>query len=402
MKKLIVACSIVAFGAGFAGFAHAFDIGGVDIHAFVSQGFVQTTKENNFPVSNSGQGSFNFNEFGINFGKQLTPDLRVGMQLFAQDRGSYGKDEVTIDWAYGDYRYADWLGFRAGKIKNPMGLYNETRDNDSLRTAILLPQGIYTDSQRETAIALSGAGIYGTVPLGQYGSLAYQLQAGVLPIKSDGGTAQTVASLVPGGSTPTDASSKTTVVQQLEWRTPLDGLRLSATGLQSRMNVKTTTAAVDYSIDLKNYQRYVYSAEYTWNDLVVAGEYMREDFDADTTGTTLVDLPTGLPAPYDILPAGSVMTSSQENKRDSWYAGATYRFNEMFEAGAYYNEFYGNRDQRNSNYQKDTALALRIDPLKNIVLKIEGHIIDGTSLLIDGTGAKKDWYLFATKATFSF
>ena len=66
------------------------------------------------------------------------------------------------------------------------------------------------------------------------------------------------------------------------------------------------------------------------------------------------------------------------------------------------NEFYGNRDQRNSNYQKDTALALRIDPLKNIVLKIEGHIIDGTSLLIDGTGAKKDWYLFVTKATFSF
>lgn len=69
----------------------------------------------------------------------------MGMQLFAFDRGNYGRDKVTIDWAYGDYRVNDWLGFRAGKVKIPLGLYNEARDNDALRTFIFLPQQAYFD-----------------------------------------------------------------------------------------------------------------------------------------------------------------------------------------------------------------------------------------------------------------
>src|SRR3569623_3061653 len=103
--------------------AHAADTD-VEIHGFVSQGYIKTTEENEYPVGNSGQGSFNFNDFGINFTKRLAPDLRVGLQLFAQDRGNFGNDTITLDWAYGDYRYQDWLGVRVGKVKIPLGLYN--------------------------------------------------------------------------------------------------------------------------------------------------------------------------------------------------------------------------------------------------------------------------------------
>ena len=113
MKKLIMvlAAALLTLAATTL---HAYELEGVEIHGFISQGFIKTTKQNNFPVSDSGDGSFRFNDFGINFAKQITPALRVGLQLNAFDRGTYGEDKVTVDWAYGDYRLNDWLGFRVG------------------------------------------------------------------------------------------------------------------------------------------------------------------------------------------------------------------------------------------------------------------------------------------------
>ena len=404
MRRYLAAFLTVAVGFGCAGLSQAAELGGVDIHAFASQGFIQSTTQNNFPVGNSGQGSFNFNEFGINFSKQITPELRVGMQLFAQDRGNYGKDEVTLDWGYGDYRYADWLGFRAGKIKNPMGLYNETRDTDSLRTFILLPQSMYSDQERETTIALSGAGIYGELPLGPVGKGSYQLQVGALPLKSDGGTAQIIAGHLPGGGNPTAASSKTTVSHNLEWRPPVDGLRLAVSGLHSTFHVEADNPILSASENLNNFHRYIFSAEYTWLDLILAGEYMKQDFDFNVSGTTQAAIPAGVLAPV-ALPAGFGIASTSSIKNDAWYVSATYRINELFETGAYYSEYYADRGDRSKNYQKDTALTLRLDPVKNLVIKVEGHLLDGTTQLIQGPSnadAKQHWYIFATKATYSF
>ena len=62
-------------------------------------------------------GTFEFNEFGINFGKELTDKLRVSIQFFSKDLGSYGNNKVVLDYAFGDYRWKDWLGVRAGLLK---------------------------------------------------------------------------------------------------------------------------------------------------------------------------------------------------------------------------------------------------------------------------------------------
>ena len=41
--------------------------------------------------------------------------------------------------------------------------------------------------------------------------------------------------------------------------------------------------------------------------------------------------------------------------------------------------------------------------MRNVVLKVEGHKINGNYEIIENIqGAKKDWYIFATKATFTF
>jgi len=59
-----------------------------------------------------------------------------------------------------------------------------------LRPCIILPQGIYPELMRDTTIALQGASIYGTIPIGKGGSLEYQAITGVLNVDKDSGYAK--------------------------------------------------------------------------------------------------------------------------------------------------------------------------------------------------------------------
>ena len=110
----------------------------VDIHGFISQGYLKTTR-NNY-IADSTDGTFQFNEMGLNFTTRPMDKLIIGAQFFARDFGSVGNDQIQIDYALADYRFTDYFGVRAGKLKNPMGLYSEYRDIDMLRTCIILPQ----------------------------------------------------------------------------------------------------------------------------------------------------------------------------------------------------------------------------------------------------------------------
>lgn len=409
MNKLLTTLVGLAAGLAFSTTpVHAMDLGGVEIHGFISQGFIQTTKENTFPVSNSGQGSFNFNDFGINFSKELGEGLHVGMQLFAFDRGTYGKDKVTLDWAYGDYRLNDWLGFRAGKVKIPLGLYNEARDNDALRTFIFLPQQAYFDYERDSLVAILGGSVYGSVPLGSAGTINYQIEVGAVPAVADGGFATEIGSMMSTTSASlqiTDISSKTSVAHSLEWRTPVPGLRTLFTGLHTTLSGKGVATAeddgrtVDADWKYDSLHRYMFSLEYTYKDLVLSSEYELDDY------TLRVNYADPQLQPFN-----------SKQATDAWSIMATYRFNDWFEVGSFYHEVYADRHHRDGStfanfglfapynmWWKDAALTLRFDPIRNVVVKIEGHKINGTYEIIENfDGAKKDWYLFATKATFTF
>src|SRR5258705_10965934 len=111
------------------------------IHGFASQGFILSSGNNYLARSKSG--TFEFSEIGLNFTSQPTDKLRVGVQFFAQKLGPTGDYNAKMDWFYLDYRWKDWLGFRAGRTKLPFGLYNEVNDIDQARVPILLPQSVY-------------------------------------------------------------------------------------------------------------------------------------------------------------------------------------------------------------------------------------------------------------------
>lgn len=75
------------------------------------------------------------NEMGINFGYQPLDKLMIGIQFFARDLGGVGNDEIQGDYANASYRFKDYFGVRADRMKNTMGLYSEFRDVDMLRTS---------------------------------------------------------------------------------------------------------------------------------------------------------------------------------------------------------------------------------------------------------------------------
>ena len=134
----------------------ALELGKLQINGFVSQGYMESSG-NNFLDSDSEDGTFEINEVGLTFNATVTDKLRIGAQILSRDLGEDGNNDIELDWAFGDYRVTDRFGVRAGKLKLPIGLYNETRDSDFLRPMAFLPQSVYDEMQRGFLSAGYGA-----------------------------------------------------------------------------------------------------------------------------------------------------------------------------------------------------------------------------------------------------
>jgi len=100
------------------------DLESVQIHGFVTQGF---SSSNNYLSMTSRSGSAQWTEGAISVSNLVPEKLRVGMQLHMYQLGQFGGSNVQVDWASGDYRFNDHLGIRVGKIKTPLGLFNDCR-----------------------------------------------------------------------------------------------------------------------------------------------------------------------------------------------------------------------------------------------------------------------------------
>jgi len=150
----------------------------LQLHGFVSQGALLTT-DNNF-LAKSERGSLEFTEAAVNVTKTFDERLRTGVQLFVRDLGAEGNYSAKFDFLYLDFRWRDWLGFRAGRVKLPYGLYNDTSDVDAVQPVVLLPQSVYSITSRDFLFAQTGVELYGYRNVGDAGALSYNAYAGTL------------------------------------------------------------------------------------------------------------------------------------------------------------------------------------------------------------------------------
>ena len=130
------------------------------VHGYASQGFVYTDDNNMF--GKSSEGSWDYYEAGLNASLQVHPKLLFAAQAAIRDAGISDDGSLRLDYALADYRFIEnvdgSLGVRGGKVKNPLGFYNETRDVVFTRPSILLPVG-YSDNQNQRSLVFTAPGV---------------------------------------------------------------------------------------------------------------------------------------------------------------------------------------------------------------------------------------------------
>jgi len=135
----------------------------VQIHGFASQGLIFTS-DNSF-YGDSKHGSADFTELGINASLQLSSKIRIAGQALSRHAGDMDNGSPRIDYALIDVnllsRSKGNLGIYLGRIKNPLGLFNETRDVAHTRQGVFTQQAIYFDKVRDIAMSSDGAQLYG-------------------------------------------------------------------------------------------------------------------------------------------------------------------------------------------------------------------------------------------------
>lgn len=388
------------------------------VHGFLSQGYIQSD-HNNFLAETDG-GTFQFNEFGLNFSTRLTDSLEAGIQFFGRDMGTVGNDEVRIDWAFLNYNWKDWAGFKIGRMKMVYGLYNEVREMDMLRTRTFLPQSVYVEVYRDSMAVITGGDVYGHIPSGVFGSFIYEFQVGVLPFSVDDGVSRLIESTNYAWNLEmTDVDSDYSFSYGITWESPVDGLRLRYSGFEVKclygkgavsailpvdINQDGTIASGEgipvstFDLDYKLVRFDVASAEFTKGDLVLAAEYMNMD----------------LVAHYQLGPA--------KVKRNTpylgWYVSGDYRFNDLFTLGLSYSEFYPNANDKDGKtqvaagrndyqgWQKTFTVSTKFDVTSSWLLKLEASHNDGFGTIQPFYNSPENiepyWWLFSAKATVSF
>jgi hypothetical protein len=126
--KRFVAILAVSLAGALPAVSQSLEDLNIQIHGYATQGFLYSN-QNNALTTTSANGSAGWNEEVVNVGTVPIPKLRFAVQVRYFLLGNYG-NSIIVDFATADYKVNDRFGVRFGKVKTPMGLYNETQDID--------------------------------------------------------------------------------------------------------------------------------------------------------------------------------------------------------------------------------------------------------------------------------
>jgi hypothetical protein len=360
---------------------NAQNLADIEIHGFVTQGFLFSS-HNNYLTMQSSSGSLQWTDGAVSFSDSLTDSLRAGIQLHMYQLGQLGGPNVQVDWASGDYRVNDHLGFRAGKVKTVMGLFTDSQDVDAVFLWTLLPQSSYPIDNQSFLLAHVGGDVYGYLSFGQRaGKLRYDGFVGHSSLPLDGGFVKQAADIglafasAPGGKT---------YGGDLRWEAPLPGLTIGSSALAQALD----GAGIGGGLHVIPFLMTAQYAEFKKGKFYFAGEYDITPVIATLTiGTTVIPVPI--------------------NAR-SWFIMGSYRFTKKIQAGSYYSHDVNKAPNPSlpENYSNDWVVSGRYDFNPYFYGKVEGHFLHGTALgYYNSTnlgGLKPNSNMLAAKVGFSF
>lgn len=380
--------------------------GDLQIHGFVGQSYITTSDNDVFGNSDSG-GSFGLTEAGLNASARPLSRLQISAQVLSRRAGKDNNGMPRLDYGFLDYRLysheVNQFGIRVGRLKNPFGFYNDTRDVPFTRPGILLPQSIYFDRVRNISLSSDSVQLYGDAAVFKLGTLSTQFGI-TLPIVNDKDTESSLLGDVRSGHLNREVS----YIGRGIFETSDKRLRLGISGIWLNTSYDPSHRSNDQlGAGALQFTPIYFSAQYNAERWSLTSEYAIRHFKYDNNFKNPV-------------------LNGLDFYGESYYFQGEYRFTPKWEGLVRYDAYYADRSDRDGSefassafakrvgapahtrYAKDIMVGLRWNVTPQFMVRAEYHHINGTGWLsrLDNPASEgpldKNWDLYAIQASFRF
>jgi hypothetical protein len=374
------------------------------VHGFFTQNAIHTS-ENNMYGDSKNSVSTDFTEAGINAYYAPLKDISFSIQALYRNAGKVDNDSVDIDYAFVDFILSNFdqgrYGIRLGRIKNPLGLYNETRDVSFTTPSIILPQGIYYDRSRSLLLSSDGAQLYASLRVGD-DDLLLKLNYGVPRNDND----ELLNAIIPYPTPIVPVYPRGDLEPSSNYPSLLGQVIYEHNGGEMIYSLSFANATLKYKpkgvepfLDGKTkFSQYIASAQYNGEKFSLTGEYLYQDNDFTDFGPLFPDV---------------------DSVSESWYLQAGYRIKYNWQIYARYDESYLDNDNKTGKdydligaprhiaFSKSAMLGVRWDINSTMMIRAEYHNIDGTSWLTSADNPDRNktdryWDLVALQFSIRF
>jgi hypothetical protein len=369
----------------------------LEVHGFATQGFVKTSANSFF--GDSENGSFEFTELGVNATLEPSAGVRLSGQLLSRRAGEMYSGSPSVDFALADFSIrnteTDSLSVLIGRIKNPLGLFNETRDVAFTRPGIFLPQVVYFDKLRNVILSSDGVG----VRMEHFGDRAnVNLYLAAAQPQVDENIEYSYLGRGFSGDFEPDGVS---FVGRMLAETPDNRLRVSFSLASTSLDFdrKATDPIGDGNLE---FLYWIASFQYATENWTFTSEYMRE--------------------PIEWRGFAGSMFDGMSAQAEGYYLQAAWRAREDIEFMFRYEEGFADRADRSgrqmqratgglvpahSRYSKIFTVGARWDLSSSFMLRAEYQRHDGTFVLSSRenpipSDMDPDWDMFSISASYRF
>lgn len=381
---------IIVFFSGSLGAQDRFLPDELQFHGFLTQAFFHSSDNNLYGQSDDGI-SPGLTELGVNASYQFMERLSFSAQGLYRRAGDVDRGSVRLDYGLVDLTLLNYengqMGLRGGRIKVPLGLYNETRDVSFTHPGILLAQGIYFDRSRSLFVSADGGSFYWD-HLTEYGDISFKLNYGMPQTDNE------LLAAIMGQDATGKFDAKPMVSTQLAYE--LNGGEYIFAVSFVDLELKYRPGANEFFLQPNSIhiRPLVFSAQYNGEKLSLTGEYLHQWNEFKVFG--------------DVKPV-----------TESWYVEGSYRFLPQLQGTVRYNVLYLDNDDRKGlnnpalglpshlAFTKDWMLGLRWDITNSWMVRAEYHRINGTAWTPaadnpDRSQTSQYWDLYGVQLSFRF
>jgi len=374
----------------------------VQLHGFASQGAAWTS-HNQFGGSTPGSAGVDMRELGLNLSWQAAPDWLVSGQLVSRWAGATDNGTVRVDYAFVDHGLIDnarrHLGVQLGKVKNPYGFFNMTRDVAHTRAGIMLPQSIYQDQIRDFFLAAPGISLHGREESGD-NLLSWQVSVLQPQVNSPNLTAYIVDRQLG------HFNARTSVLAQTLWEQ--DGGKWRVGLSLGQFDIRYQPSPGDFF----GAGSFTGAGNVTLNTGVLSVEHNREDWSYTAEYASTRQLRSAFNVPFAPI-------LDKDTTIEAYYLQTLWRFAPRWQALARYDAVYLDKQDRSGmnfaaatmlpasqRYARDWTMGLRYEASSNWSLFAELHHVNGGAWLskLDNppAGLNSAWDMLLLQAAWHF